>query len=161
MQRLPVKCLLVIVPALYAMTSWAQMPNAYGSPVSLEDAKKVAAAASAEARKNNWTMAIAVVDSGATLVYYEKMDNTQIGSADVAMEKAKTAVRFKRPSKSFQDTVGGGGVGLRVLRLPGAVPLEGGVPLVVEGRIVGAIGVSGDSGDHDGQCALTGANALK
>jgi uncharacterized protein GlcG (DUF336 family) len=94
-------------------------------------------------------------------VYYEKMDNTQIGSADVAIEKARTAVRFKRPSKAFQDTVACGGAGLRVLRLPGAVPLEGGIPLMVNDQIVGAIGVSGDSGDHDSLCATTGAATLK
>ena len=73
-------------------------------------------------------MAVAVVDTGGTLVYYEKMDNTQIGSADLAIEKARTAVRFKRPSKAFQDLVAGGGTGLRILRLPGAVPIEGGIP---------------------------------
>jgi glc operon protein GlcG len=96
-----------------------------------------------------------------TLVYYEKMDSTQIGSADVAIEKAKTATRFKRPSKAFQDALAGGGVGLRVLQLPGAVPLEGGIPLIVDGRIVGAVGVFGDSSDHDGLCAQAGASILK
>lgn len=139
----------------------AQAPNPYGPPVTVENAKKVAAVALAEARKGNWNMAVAVVDTGGILVYYEKMDNTQIGSADIAIEKARTAVRFKRPSKAFQDTVAGGGAGLRVLRLPGAVPLEGGIPLMINGQIVGAIGVSGDSGDHDGLCATAGAATLK
>jgi uncharacterized protein GlcG (DUF336 family) len=161
MRNSGLKLLLILIAVFSAIGSSAQMPNPYGTPVSLEDAKKVAAATAAEARKNNWTMAIAVVDSGGTLVYYEKMDSTQIGSAEVAIEKAKTAVRFKRPSKAFQDTVAGGGTGLRVLRLPGAVPLEGGVPLIVDGRIIGAVGVSGDSGDHDGQCAQAGASVLK
>jgi glc operon protein GlcG len=161
MRNSGLKLLLILIAMFSAIGSSAQMPNPYGTPVGLEDAKKVAAATAAEARKNTWTMAIAVVDSGGTLVYYEKMDSTQIGSAEVAIEKAKTAVRFKRPSKVFQDTVAGGGTGLRVLRLPGAVPLEGGVPLIVEGRIVGAVGVSGDSGDHDGQCAQAGASVLK
>src|SRR5258708_40004374 len=100
-------------------------PNPYGPPVSVENAKKAAAAALAEARTNNWKMAVAIVDTGGILVYYEKMDNTQIGSADLAIEKARTAVRFKRPSKAFQDLVAGGGAGLRVLHLPGAIPLEG------------------------------------
>ena len=106
-------------------------------------------------------MAVAVVDSGGTLVYYEKMDNTQIGSADIAIEKARTAVRFKRPSKAFQDAVAAGGAGLRILRLPGGIPLEGGFPLIMNGEIVGAIGVSGDSGDHDSICAQAGARTLK
>jgi glc operon protein GlcG len=106
-------------------------------------------------------MALAIVDTGAILVYYEKMDNTQIGSADVAIEKARTAVRFKRPSKAFQDALAGGGAGLRVLSLPGAVPLEGGIPLMIDGQIVGAIGVSGDSADHDGLCAQAGARSLR
>jgi uncharacterized protein GlcG (DUF336 family) len=139
----------------------AQAPNPYGPPVNVENAKKAAAAALAEARKGNWNMAVAVVDTGGILVYYEKMDNTQIGSADIAIEKARTAVRFKRPSKAFQDLVAGGGAGLRVLRLPGAVPLEGGIPLMSNSQIVGAIGVSGDSGDHDGLCATAGAATLK
>jgi glc operon protein GlcG len=139
----------------------AQAPNPYGPPVSVENAKKAAATALAEARKGNWNMAVAVVDTGGILVYYEKMDNTQIGSADIAIEKARTAVRFKRPSKAFQDLVASGGAGLRVLRLPGAVPLEGGIPLMINGQMVGAIGVSGDSGDHDGLCATAGAATLK
>ncbi len=143
------------------MSALAQAPNPYGLPVSLENAKKAAAVALDEARKGNWKMAVAVVDTGGTLVYYEKMDNTQIGSADIAIEKARTAVRFKRPSKAFQDAVAGGGAGLRILRLPGAIPLEGGFPLIMNGEIVGAIGVSGDSGDHDSICAQGGASALK
>jgi glc operon protein GlcG len=89
------------------------------------------------------------------------MENTQIGSADIAIEKALTAVRFKRPSKAFQDLVGGGGVGLRMLRLSGGVPFEGGIPILMNGKIVGAIGVSGDSSDHDGICAQAGAATLK
>lgn len=151
----------VLITVLCTMSVLAQAPNPYGPPVSVENAKKAAAAALAEARTNNWRMAVAVVDTGGILVYYEKMDNTQIGSADIAIEKARTAVRFKRPSKAFQDVVAGGGVGLRVLRLPGAVPLEGGIPLMIEGQIVGAIGVSGDSADHDGLCATAGAGTLK
>ena len=155
------KRLLVIITVLCSLSALAQAPNPYGPPISVETAKKAAAAALAEARTNNWRMAVAVVDTGGILVYYEKMDNTQIGSADIAIEKARTAVRFKRPSKAFQDSVAGGGVGLRVLRLPGAVPLEGGIPLMIDGQIVGAIGVSGDSADHDGLCATAGAGTLK
>jgi glc operon protein GlcG len=160
-----VKSPAILIAVLCAMTgltqnAMAQAPGPYGLPVSVENAKKAAAAALDEARKGNWKMAVAVVDTGGILVYYEKMDNTQIGSADIAIEKARTAVRFKRPSKAFQDLLAGGGSGLRILRLPGAVPLEGGIPLIIDGQIVGAIGVSGDS-DHDSICAQAGAGTLK
>jgi uncharacterized protein GlcG (DUF336 family) len=137
------------------------LPNPYGAPISNEAAKKAAAAALAEAVKNHWTMVVAVVDPNGTLVYYEKMDNTQLASADVAIEKARSAARFKRPTKAFQDAVAGGGAGLRILGLSGAVPVEGGVPLVAEGKIIGAIGLSGDTSDHDGQCANAGAAVIK
>ena len=156
-----IKLPMAILAVLCAMSALAQAPIPYGLPVSVENAKKAAATALDEARKGNWKMAVAVVDTGGTLVYYEKMDNTQIGSADIAIEKARTAVRFKRPSKAFQDLVAGGGAGLRVLALPGAVPIEGGIPLIMDGQIVGAIGVSGDSADHDGICAQAGASTLK
>ena len=155
------KSLVALLAVLCAASALAQSPLPYGLPVSLENARKAAATALEEARKGNWKMAVAVVDTGGTLVYYEKMDNTQTGSADVAIEKARTAVRFKRPSKAFQDLVAAGGNGLRILRLPGAVPFEGGIPLIIDGQIVGAIGVSGDSTDHDGICAQAGANTLK
>src|SRR5437879_2074767 len=102
-----------------------------GSPIALDAAKKAAAAASAEARKNAWFMAIAVVDPAGTLVYYEKADNTQIGSARVAIDKARSAALYKRPTKAFQDNVEKGGAGLRVFRLEGAIPVDGGLPLLV------------------------------
>lgn len=139
----------------------AQMPNAYGAAISLDNAKKAAAPALAEARKNNWTMAVAIVDTGGHLIYFEKMDGTQTGSVLVAQEKARTAALFKRPSKGFQDALAAGGDGLRILGLPGAVPVEGGVPLVINGAIVGAIGMSGGTSAQDGQCAQAGAAALK
>jgi glc operon protein GlcG len=141
--------------------AWAQMPNPLGGPVTLENARKAAAPALAEAEKNHWNVAVAVVDTGGNLVYYEKMDNTQLGSANVAIEKARTAALFKRPTKAFQDTLAGGGDGLRVLSLKGVVAVEGGIPLVMDGKIVGAIGVSGATGAQDAQCAKTGADVLK
>ncbi len=128
-------------------------PQTYGLPVSLEAAKKIAASALAEALKNNWLMAVAVVDTAGDLVYFEKMDATQAASAIVAIDKARSAARFKRPTKAFQDMLAGGGDGLRVLGINGAVPVEGGVPIVVDGKIVGAIGVSGGTSPQDGQCA--------
>jgi glc operon protein GlcG len=139
----------------------AQMlPNPYGLAITLDNAKKAAAPALAEARKNNWTMAVAVVDSGGDLVYFEKMDATQTGSVTVAIAKARSAALFKRPTKAFQDTLAAGGDGLRVLGLENAVPVDGGIPLVMDGNIVGAIGLSGGTSQQDGQCAQAGANAL-
>jgi uncharacterized protein GlcG (DUF336 family) len=139
----------------------AQMPNPYGAPISLEQARKPAAAALAEAAKNKWTMAVAIVDTGGILVYYEKMDNTQVASAQVAIDKARSAVIYKRPTKALQDALAAGGAGLRILALREAVPVEGGVPLIVDGKIIGAIGVSGDSSANDNQCAMAGAALMK
>jgi glc operon protein GlcG len=133
----------------------------YGMPISTEDAKRVAAGAIAEARRNSWTMAVALVDTGGYLVYFERMPNTQLASVDLAIEKARTAALFRRPTKVFQDAVAGGGDGLRVLRLTGTIPNEGGVPIVVEGKLVGAIGISGGSVEQDGQAAKAGASSLK
>jgi len=139
----------------------AQMPNPYGIAISLENAKKATAPALAEATKNNWTMAVAIVGPAGNLIYYEKMDNTQLGSAEVAIEKARTAAMFKRPTKAFQDALAAGGDGLRVLSLKGVTPIEGGIPLVMDGKIVGAIGVSGGTSAQDGQCAKAGADTVK
>lgn len=137
------------------------MPDPYGTPINLEDARKVASAAVAEARKNGWTMAVAVTDIAGDLIYFEKIDDTQIGSVGVSIDKARSAALFKRPTKAFQDALAGGGEGLRVLRLRGAVPVEGGLPLLMAGKIVGAIGVSGGTSQQDGQCARAGAETLK
>ncbi len=141
-------------------SAFAQMPNPYGPAISLENAKKVAAPALAEAAKNNWAMAVAIVDPSGNLVYYEKMDATQIGSANVAIDKARSAALFKRPTKTYQDALAAGGDGMRVLRLQGAVPIEGGIPILVDGKIAGAIGISGGTSAQDGQCAKAGADAL-
>jgi glc operon protein GlcG len=151
--------LLILLSALGSAV--AQMPIPYGLPISLENAKKAAAPAVAEAAKNNWTMAVAIVGPAGNLIYYEKMDNTQLGSAEVAIDKAKTAALFKRPTKALQDALAAGGEGLRVLGIKGVTPVEGGIPLVMDGKIVGAIGVSGGSSAQDGQCAKAGADAVK
>ena len=161
-RKLLIAMLFVGCCSLVAFVAFAQMmPNPYGSPISLENAKKAAAPALAEAGKNNWNMAVAIVDPSGNLVYYEKMDNTQLGSAQVCISKAKSAALFKRPTKAFQDALATGGAGLRILRIEGAVPIEGGIPIVSEGKIVGAIGVSGDTSEHDAQCAKAGADAIK
>ena len=155
------KSLIALLVALSAASVFAQMAIPYGLPVGVDNAKKAAAAALAEARKNNWTMAVAIVDPSGNLIYYEKMDNTQLGSAMVAVDKARSAALFKRPTKAFQDALAVGGAGMRVLGLQGVVPVEGGIPLVMDNKIVGAIGVSGDSSEHDGQCAKAGSDTLK
>jgi glc operon protein GlcG len=133
----------------------------YGAPISTDNAKKVSAATLAEARKNNWTMAVAITDPAGVLVYFERMDGTQNAVQDVAIAKARSAALFKRPTKAFQDEVAAAGIGLRYLTLPGVVAAEGGIPLVIDGKIVGAIGTSGGSYAQDGQVATAGAAALK
>ena len=146
-----------------AVAGLAQTPAniPYGVPVSADTAKKIAAAAIAEARKNNWAMALAVVDTGGYLVYFERMPDTQLGSVEVSIEKAKSAALFRRPTKAFQDIVAAGGDGLRILRLTGAVPVEGGIPIIVDGKLIGAVGASGGSSDQDGRTAQAGASAMK
>ena len=162
-----VKSLFVLAFVWCVASALAQQPAAnpyltpYGPPVSVDTAKKAAAAALAETRKNNWSMAVAVVDPSGNLVYYEKMDNTQLGSAKIAINKARSAALYKRPTKAFQDALAGGGAGLRILGLEGAVPVEGGIPLLVDGKIIGAIGLSGDLSEHDAQCAKAGADAVQ
>jgi uncharacterized protein GlcG (DUF336 family) len=132
----------------------------YGLSISLDNAKKVAAAALAEVRKNSWTMAVAVVDTNGDLIYYEKIDDTPIGSAIVCQEKARSAARFKRPTKAFQDMLAAGGEGVRVLRINGAVPVDGGLPIMMGGKVVGGVGLSGGTSAQDGQCAKAGVDAV-
>jgi glc operon protein GlcG len=129
--------------------------------IGVEEARQAASAALAEARRNGWTMAVAVVEPSGTLVYFEKMDETQSGSAQVCIDKARSAALFKRPTKAFQEALAAGGNGLRILRLRDAVPVEGGLPLIVGGKFVGALGVSGGTSEQDGQCAQAGVGALK
>jgi uncharacterized protein GlcG (DUF336 family) len=147
--------------AMTPSTGRAQAPVPYGPPISIENAKRAAAPAIAEARKNNWMMAVAIVDPAGDLVYFERMDNTQTASVNIAQDKARSAAMFKRPTKAMQDVVAGGGDGLRFLALRGATPVEGGIPLMMEGKIVGAIGVSGGTSQQDAQCASAGVAVLK
>ena len=135
-----------VVAFTLPLTSQIQLP--VKKVLTLEAAKKLASLASAEALKNKWTMVIAVVDDGGNLLYLERMDNTQIGSIEVAIQKAKTSISFKRPTKSFEErALAGRNV---LLALPGVVPIEGGTPVIVDGQYIGAIGVSGGSSDQDG-----------
>jgi glc operon protein GlcG len=139
----------------------AQAPPPYGMPISFDAAKKAMAAAEAEAKKNNWPVAIAIVDSAGKLAAFSKMDNTQHGSVDIAIGKANTANNLKRPTKALQDLIAQGGGNLRLLAVPGVLPLEGGVPIVIDGKIIGAIGVSGVTSAQDAEVAMAGAAAAK
>ena len=146
--------------ATMAIAAWAQVP-VYGTEVGLELAKKALAAAQAEARKNGWPVAVSIVDNHGFLVAYERMDNTQSASVQVSMDKAVSAAIYRRPTKVFQDLVAGGGAGTRVLNLRGASTVEGGLPLIVDGKLIGGIGVSGVNSDQDGVVAKAGADAIK
>jgi len=149
---------------LAALVCAASLPGqlATKKTLTLDAAKKIAAAAEAEARKNNWNVVIVIVDDGANLVYLQKMDGTQIGSIDVAQAKAKAAVRYKRPTKAQEDALAGGRQA--VLALPGFMPVEGGAPLTAGSELIGAIGVSGVQSNQDGIIAAAGvaaANTMK
>lgn len=152
---------LLIAAAVLGVIGWAEAQPAYGPSITLEQAKKVMAGAEAEAKKNNWPVVIAILDSGGNIVLLQRLDNTQFGSIEVARQKAWSAVAYRRPSKVWQDVVASGGAGLRILRLEGAAPFDGGLPILVDGRIVGGIGVSGVTGEQDGQIAKAGVDALK
>src|SRR4051812_13073847 len=127
----------VIFASCILTGSLAQMPNPYGLSISLENAKKAAAPALSEAANHKWNVAVAIVDPAGNLVYYEKMDNTQLGSANVAIDKARSAALFKRPTKEFQEMLATGADSVRILRLQGVIPTAGGIPLVSVGKIVG------------------------
>jgi len=149
------------IALLATLPAFGQAPPIvpYGAPISLEAAKKAMAAAEAEATKNNWPVAIVIVDSGGSLVMLHRLDNTQIASIRIAEGKARTALEFRRPTKALEDAIAAGGAGLRLLRVDGATPLEGGIPIVVDGKIIGAIGASGVLSSQDAQVAKAGAEA--
>ncbi len=150
--------------ALLTLSSLAQAQSAppqYGANVSHEMARKAIAGAVANAKSQNLPMAIAIVDTAGLLIAFERMDNTQYGSVAVSQDKAASAALYRRPTKVFQDVLAAGGAGLRVLTLRGANAVEGGVPIVVDGKIVGAIGVSGGSAEQDGVVAKAGLDAMK
>lgn len=151
----------IVVGALLAAVAVCANAQAYGPPISLEQARKVLATAEAEARKNNLNMGIAVVDAGGHLVLFQRMDGAQFVSENVARDKAWAAVAYKRQTKAFEERLAKGGVELRVLQLHGVVAADGGEPIVADGKLIGAIGVSGSSAENDGMVARAGAAALK
>jgi glc operon protein GlcG len=154
---------LAAAPALAQQPAPAAAPTAmmpYGPPITLDQAKRVMAAAELEAAKNSWQVAISILDSGGNLVMFHKVDNAQLSAVTVSEGKARTALEFKRPSKALDDAIAAGGAGMRLLALKDITPLEGGIPVVLGGRIVGAIGVSGALSSQDAQVAKAGADAL-
>ena len=152
-------CLLLAAAAL-STAAWAQVPP-YGPNVTLEQAKKAMAAAEAEARKNSWRVAIAITDTAGNLVMYQRLDDTQTGSVQIAIDKAVSSAMYRRPTKAFQDELTRGTDGLRVLTFPKSSHADGGVPIVADGKIIGGIGASGVLGSQDAQVAKAGADALK
>jgi glc operon protein GlcG len=152
---------LLAVTALWCLSSaaQAQVPQ-YGANINHEQARKALAGAIADARKQNLPMAVTVVDNAGQLVAFERMDNTQTASIGVSQDKAVSAAIYRRPTKVFQDGLAAGGAGLRILTLRGANAVEGGLPIMMDGKIVGGIGVSGGSAEQDGVVAKAGLDAL-
>jgi uncharacterized protein GlcG (DUF336 family) len=142
---------------LFAASAMAQERPPYGPEIGVDQAKKIAAGAVAESKKNGWRMAIAIVDNHGFLVYYERMDDTQTASVGVAIDKAKASAMYRRPTKAFEDGIAKGRVAL--LGLAGATPIEGGLPIMVAGKVIGAIGVSGMNSDQDAMAAAAGLKA--
>ncbi len=152
----------VVVAGPTGGSALAQQPTSppYGPAITLDDAKRAMAAAELEAAKNFWQVAITILDSGGNLVMFHKIDNTQLASIGASEGKARTSLTFKRPSKTLDDAIAAGGAGLRLLAVKDITPLEGGLPIIVDGKIVGAIGVSGALSSQDAQVAKAGADAL-
>lgn len=145
------------------MNDNAAAPTAprYGAPITLEQAQRVAQAAQDEAQRYDWPMVIAIVDSAGHLVLQHRLDQAQLGSIEVARQKAETAVRFRRPTKRFEDALAQGGLHLRLLGMTNLTPLDGGLPLIVDGKVIGAIGVSGMQSHEDALVAAAGAAAVR
>ena len=144
---------------LSAMAVNAQAQVVEKKALTLEAAKKIAATAAAEAKKQNARVVIAIVDDGGNLILLERLDDTQVASVDVGIGKARTAAIFRRPSKEFEDQIRTGRIA--ALALPGATPLQGGVPILYEGKVIGAIGVSGETPAQDEEIAKAGASVIK
>ena len=159
--KLVLGCVLAAFLAM-AGSAFAQQPSTppYGSAITLDQAKRAMAAAELKAAENTWQVAITILDSGGNLVMFHKTDNAQISAITVSEGKALTALQFKRPSKDLDDAIARGGPGNRLLALKDITPIEGGLPIVVDGRIIGAIGVSGALSAQDTQVAKAGIDAL-
>ena len=148
-----------IALAALSLQAAAQSPPPYGQSIGIEQAKKAMAAAEAEARKNNWQVVIAIVDTGGHLVMLQRLE-AQNASVDIATGKARTAVNFRRPTKALEDSLAANGSALRILAVPGVMPLQGGLPIVVDGKIIGGIGVSGVLATQDVVVAKAGLDSV-
>jgi uncharacterized protein GlcG (DUF336 family) len=153
------KIILGIMLAGFVTLAAAQPRPPYGENVTLEQAKKIAAGAAAESQKNGWRMAIAVVDNHGMLVYFERMPDTQTASVQIALDKAQASAMFRRPTKAFEDGIAKGRTALLGLR--GATPIEGGLPIMLGGKVIGGIGVSGANSDEDAAAAAAGLKLLQ
>jgi glc operon protein GlcG len=151
------RSLLAITLTLLSLAASAQTPPPYGLSISIDQAKKAMVAA--EARKNNWQVVISIVDTGGHLVMLQRLD-AQNASVDIAIGKARTAVNFRRPTKALEDSLAANGSALRILAVPGVTPLQGGLPIVVDGKIIGGIGVSGVLATQDEMVAKAGLDTL-
>jgi glc operon protein GlcG len=162
MRKLVVTSVALCAAIIFGADARAQgAPPPYGEAINIETAKKAAAAAVEESKKNNWAMCVAVVAPSGDLVYFERMDNCQYGSIGISQRKATAAAVFRRPTKVFEDRVASGPAGAAVMSLGGVVASEGGIPIVIGGKLVGAIGCSGATGAQDGQACQAGVNAVK
>lgn len=149
-------------PAAPAQPSAAPPPPPdYGTPMTLEQAKKAVAAAEEEAKKNGWGMNIAAVGPSGDLIHFSRMDNAQFASIVISQHKAKTAATFRRPTKAFQDAMAANTANMYLITLDGVIASEGGIPVVVGGKIIGALGCSGGTSPQDGIVCQAGVNALK
>jgi uncharacterized protein GlcG (DUF336 family) len=155
----PLRMLVATAMLSTGMSAMAQTPPPYGAPITLEQAKKAMVAAEAEARKNNWQVVISIVDTGGHLVMLQRLE-AQHASVEIATGKARTAVNFRRPSKALEDSLAANGSALRILAVPGITPLQGGLPIVVDGKIIGGIGVSGVLASQDELVAKAGLDTL-
>jgi glc operon protein GlcG len=154
MSRIITQVLSFLLLTLFALAAAAQARPDYGTAVTTAQAKKLAAGVVAECMANKWNVAVAVVDTAGNLVYFERMENTQTASFDIAIMKARAAATYRRPTRAFVDAIAKGGPA--IMTLPGVVASPGGVPITVGGKVTGAVGVSGVTGDQDEQCALAG-----
>ena len=152
------QALCVTLFALFAVQVSAQQRPGYGPSIDIAAAKKIAAGVVAECQSNKWNVAVAIVDTHGSLVYFERMEDTQTASMKIAIMKAKAAATYRRTTRAFADAIAKGGPA--VMTLPGVVASPGGVPIFVGGKVIGAVGVSGVTGDQDEQCAKAGIAAM-
>ena len=159
LRSLTIRTLAAVSLACASLLVAAQSPPPYGLSINIEQAKQAMLAAEAEARKNNWQVVIAIVDTGGHLVMLQRLE-AQNASVDISIGKARTAVNFRRPTKALEDSMANGGSTLRILAVRDAMPLQGGLPVIVDGKIIGGIGVSGVQAPQDEMVAKAGADLL-